>query len=144
APQVPVLWDAAAYFEAGSSLAAGQLSSTARAFLGQRGPGYALFLAGVFSALPNDPWSVRFVQAVLGALACVLVCVVGRQLAGRRVGIIAGLLTAGYPPLILFPGRILTETLTVFLFVLGLPFMVRPRPRCTWLTAAGLTMGLAC
>src|SRR5262249_35133142 len=122
-PQTPVVWDAAGYYQAGVSLFAGQSPPEVQATLGRQGSGYPLFLAAVFTIFPKDPWSVRPVQAVLGALTCVLVYFVGRQLAGRRVGVVAGLLTALYPPLILFTGRLLTETLALFLFWLALAFL---------------------
>ncbi len=86
------------------------------------------------------------VQAGLGALTCVVVALIGRRLAGRRVGLLAGFLTAFYPPLILFSGRLLTETLGIFLFWLGFGLLVRGwrDGRWSWLAPAGVVLALAC
>src|SRR5437868_4130978 len=63
--QVPILYDAEAYLKAGDSLAAGRWSEASNC-IGRAGPGYPLLLAAVFSVLPTDPWSVRYLQAALG------------------------------------------------------------------------------
>jgi 4-amino-4-deoxy-L-arabinose transferase-like glycosyltransferase len=146
APQPPILWDAEAYCHAGASLAAGQETAQVRAFIGQQGPGYPLFLAAIFLVRPNDVWAVRCVQAGLGAFTSIVIALIGRRLAGRRVGLLAGFLTALYPPLILFTGRLLTETLGIFLFWLGLGLLVRGwrNGRWSWLAPAGVVLALAC
>ena len=113
--------------------------------LGRYGPGYALFLAGLFTLFGEDPWPVRYVQALLGALSCAFVYLVGRELGSRRVGVVAGSLAAVHPTLILFTGRILTEGLATFYLWLGLFAMIRGLRlrRMSWLAGAGLALALA-
>ena len=93
--------------------------------MGIRGPGYFGFLIGVFSLFGEGPWPVRYVQALLGALTCVFVGLVGRDLAGRGVGLVAAGLATIYPSYILFTGRVLTEVLATFVLWLGLYGLVR-------------------
>ncbi|MEE8474285.1 MAG: glycosyltransferase family 39 protein [Myxococcota bacterium] len=159
--QTPVYGDAAGYYLGAVVLRGGdpgqvtvaQLSSRPNAKWGQRrvlrmmasrGPGYVGFLVGVFSLFGEDPWPVRYVQALLGALTCVFVGWVGRDLVGRGVGWVAAGLAAVYPSHILFTGRVLTEVLASFLLWLGMYALVRgARARslgCLLAAGAGLSM----
>jgi Flp pilus assembly protein TadD len=61
-------------------------------------PLYPYFLALVYGTIGDSVAVVRSAQAVLGALACVLLADAGWRLFSRRAGIAAGLLLAVYPP----------------------------------------------
>ncbi len=103
-----------------------------------------MFLAGCFELFGEDPWPVRYVQAILSALACVFIYQLGRELAGSRAGFVAGLLAAVHPSFILFTGRILTETLSIFFVSFGLLALVkarRVRP-LAWMSVAGFAIAL--
>ncbi|MBN1994176.1 MAG: glycosyltransferase family 39 protein [Anaerolineae bacterium] len=152
-PQPPIVYDALGYFELGRSLVMGATSELLQPWgadiwplLSSRGPIYALFLAGNFFIFDVDPWPVRYIQAVLDALSCVFVYLIGKELVNRYVGLISGFLMVLYLPFILFTGRMLTETLANFLFWTGMFLLVRGL-RCkglNWLVASGLMIGLAC
>lgn len=145
-PQTPVVFDAAMYYKSGEALAG--ISETRKgvnAALG-RGPVYPLFLSLVLSAVPSAcEWGIRYVQAGLSAFSCVLVYLIGKQLADRRVGYVAAGLTAIYPSFILYSGRILTETLTIFLVLVALFVTLRGMSAHSWglLALAGGLWGLA-
>lgn len=146
--QTPIAGDAQFYYFAGRVLSDGSLGEF-HTFIGNgiatRGPGYVLFLAALFRCFGKNPWVVRIAQAFLGTLSCVILCFVGRELASRRVGLVAGLLAAVYPSLILFTGHLMTEVLALFLLWLGFLFQVRGGRlgSSPWLIAAGSTISLA-
>jgi 4-amino-4-deoxy-L-arabinose transferase-like glycosyltransferase len=79
--------------------------------------GYPAFLAAIYSisgGIRHDV--VDNVQALLGALTCVLAHAVAiRAGSSARTARVVGLTLAVYPPLVLYTGFLLTETLFAFL-----------------------------
>jgi 4-amino-4-deoxy-L-arabinose transferase-like glycosyltransferase len=95
-------------------------------------PLYTIFLA-IPSALGFDtPTQSRLATALLGTVTVVLIGVLARQIAGDRVGLIAALLAAAYPPLWSNDAVIGLETLYCFLVVVALIAVYRfwRTPRC--------------
>ncbi|HEX7437074.1 MAG TPA: tetratricopeptide repeat protein, partial [Caldimonas sp.] len=86
---------------------------------------------------------VRAIQAALGAMSCVWLCVAGRRFFGDRAGLAAGALLAIYPPAIFFDGLIQKSSLDLVLMTLLLALLGEflSRPHWKWLIAAGLVMG---
>ncbi len=78
-------------------------------------PLYPYFLAGIYRLFGHSLYTPRLIQAILGALSCVLVVLIGRQTFGRIVGMIAGAFLAVYIPVIYFDGILMTESLIIFL-----------------------------
>lgn len=87
---------------------------------------------------------VRAVQAILGALACVLVADTARRLFDRRVGFVAGLWLAAYAPAIYYEGLVQKTGLALFGLALLLFLLARWRdaPRLARLFPAGVVLGL--
>ncbi len=90
-------------------------------------PLYPLFLSGVFTLGFDSHQSVQIIQAMIGSLTCFWVMGITRLTFTsfpdpdkRRTAIVAGLLTAVYPPLIFYAARLLTETLFIFLLLGGI------------------------
>jgi hypothetical protein len=87
-------------------------------------PGYPLALAGVIWLVRLGPFDVSTLDAavwfnvVLSVATIALVFVLGRRLAGVRVGLVAAGIWALWPNLIFHSGIVLTETLFLFVFVL--------------------------
>lgn len=107
-----------------------------------RPPVYPLFLAGVYYAAGHDLEWVRWIQALLGAGICVLVCLTTRRLYDDASAKLAGLLCALYPPLIIATSEILTEIL--FMFWLGLAvYGIISKSGPGWRFASGLVLGMA-
>ena len=69
-------------------------------------PLYPYLLATLYETAGRDPMTVRWAQAVLGAIACVLLACAGRLWFGEREGAVAGTILALYPPAIFFDGLI--------------------------------------
>jgi 4-amino-4-deoxy-L-arabinose transferase-like glycosyltransferase len=112
-----------------------------------RMPLYPLVLA----LMEKAAWgvtSVRLLQALLGALSCVMIYLLAAELAGERAGRIAALLASVDPFSIYFAGRFLSETLFVLLLIASWCYVVRTwkevvggAPASQWL-ASSLVAGL--
>jgi 4-amino-4-deoxy-L-arabinose transferase-like glycosyltransferase len=75
-------------------------------------PGAPLFYAAVYYATGGvHPGAARLAQALLGALAIVLVYLIGRRLGGPLAGLVAAGLLAIYPVTIFFTGKLMSEPL---------------------------------
>jgi tetratricopeptide (TPR) repeat protein len=108
-------------------------------------PLYSYFLAAVYRLFGRDLLLVRMIQAGLGSATAVLVYLLGRDVFDRRVGVLAGLLTASYGALIFYDCSILLTPLLVFLTVLALFVLARAdgTGRPVLYLAAGGVLGLA-
>lgn len=106
-------------------------------------PLYPYFLAVIFKLVGHHLFAVRVTQAILGALACMLLGVVGRRLFTQRVGLIAAALLAVYPPAIFFDGLIQKSSLDLFLMTLLLVLLTSLLQRPHWkaLLGAGIALG---
>ena len=109
-------------------------------------PLYPYVLGLVKAALPDSFFhAVRWIQALWGALACALTCLLGARLFSPRVGLAAGLAAALCGPLIYFDGEILPASLATVLGLSGLLLLLRALRRGTpgAFVPAGLVYGLA-
>lgn len=90
--------------------------------------------------------AVGLSQALLGGLATGAVVLAGCRLGGRRVGLIAGVLMALWPNLIVHSSLLLSETLFLAVFSVALAAVVMIRPVAPWfslpLVVASLAFGL--
>ena len=78
-----------------------------------RAPGYALFLAALHATDPVDhaPRRVQIAQAFAGAAGVWLIAAIAGLAAGSRSAVIAAAIAAVYPPLVVMPAYVFTETL---------------------------------
>jgi 4-amino-4-deoxy-L-arabinose transferase-like glycosyltransferase len=108
-------------------------------------PGYPLFLLAVYAPFGKSYLAVRLVQAVVGALTCVGLVRLGTRLFSPRVGVVAGLMLACYPPHAYFGWRLMGETLfaalVVFAVLLSVELLAAPRVLPSLLL--GVTLGAA-
>jgi len=107
--------DAARYDEWANQIAAGD-------WIGQgvfyQAPLYPYFLGAIYSVLGNDIMTVRKVQAVIGAVSCVLLMNAVWNLFNRRAGIAAGVMIALYVPSIFLETMIQKSVLDLFFICL--------------------------
>ena len=80
----------------------------------KRAPLYPLFLAAVYLVFGHQYFMVRVVQAIIGALSCVLVYRIGRRVHSAVVGLAGAGLLAVHPSLLTVTW-LYTETLFTFL-----------------------------
>ncbi len=128
-----------------------------------QGPLYSVFLAGIYRVFGESWAAARFVQAVLGALICVLVYALASSLGARRdaVGpdapragsrfridrraILAFAVCALYGPLIYFEGQLLRSVLGTALLLTWVFVQMRALEdrRARWWAASGALIGLS-
>jgi len=78
-------------------------------------PLYPYLLAVIYSVCGHSLWAVRICQALFGALACVALARAGARFFSERVGWVAGVLLALYPPAIFFDGILQKASLDLLL-----------------------------
>jgi len=108
-------------------------------------PGYPLFLACIYAVFGRSWLIVRIIQAILGALTCVLTYRLGAKVFTEREGLLAAVLLAIYPGHAYMSWRIMGETLYILLLVFGVLLAIGlaedPRPGRS--TLLGATIGSA-
>jgi tetratricopeptide (TPR) repeat protein len=110
-----------------------------------RAPLYPYFLALTYLISKGSYVLPRVLQFILGGLTAVVTYSLARTYFGRLAGLVAGLSAATYPVLIYFDGELLTETLYIFLSMVGLALLELARRKqvlSAWF-GAGLALGLA-
>ncbi len=86
-------------------------------------PAYLIFLGGLYYVFGYNIVIGRIAQCLIGALVPVIIFFITRELYPSPVEKIASLITACYPPLVFFCGRILVEpflVLSTAIFVLAI------------------------
>jgi 4-amino-4-deoxy-L-arabinose transferase-like glycosyltransferase len=76
----------------------------------------AYLMAAVYRVLSPDILYIRLLNIGLGVLSCFFIARIGRELAGRKAGLLAGLLAAVYMPFIFYSIVPLKASLAVCLF----------------------------
>ena len=115
-----------------------------------RTPFYPLFIAAIYSVVGEEPWAVLVVQLLLDAICCGVLYVLVSRLVGHRPAMIAAILYAFDPSLIIYSSTVLiSDTFFVFLFLVFVTCLViasigdgyhHPLPL---LLGAGVVLGLA-
>ncbi|HMK92834.1 MAG TPA: glycosyltransferase family 39 protein [Thermoleophilia bacterium] len=108
--------------------------------------GYPAFLAALFAVFGTRLGVVWVSGVVLWTVAAVLAYLLGVELHGRAVGVIAGLLVALAPDFVVFTGLAASESLFVPLLAIACLLLgLTPAARLGWRRAAaiGVLLGLA-
>jgi 4-amino-4-deoxy-L-arabinose transferase-like glycosyltransferase len=111
-----------------------------------RGPGYPLFLAGVYVVSGNSMDAGRVAGALLGALAVWLLYLIVRRLWGLPTALVVAAMAAVFPPLVLLSRDLLSESLFIVLelaAVLAVLNFRRAGGALRWALVAGALVGLA-
>jgi tetratricopeptide (TPR) repeat protein len=98
---------------------------------------YPAFLSIVYLASNSSIICARVIQILLGCITCLLTYQLGRIIFNRRTGIIAGIMTAFYGPLIFFEAELLASGLAaLWSVVLILLFVKTSSKKSVWLCAS--------
>ena len=109
---VPMV-DARTYVEQAEEIVGGAWAGNSEPFW--QPPLYPYFLAVLFALSDENLLLPRLIQSVAGALTCVIVLLLGRQVFGAKVGWLAAGMAALYGPFIYFEGELLPVGLAVCL-----------------------------
>lgn len=108
-------------------------------------PLYPLALAGLRELGLSTPKQLLWLGPIAGTLTVIGVGLVGRALAGARVGLVAALIAAFYPLLIVPDGALLSETLygPALVLVLAAALALVRRPQAGRAALLGAAVGVA-
>ncbi|MDT3699338.1 MAG: glycosyltransferase family 39 protein [Thermincola sp.] len=109
-------------------------------------PGYPLLLAGIFWLVGSPSWlAARLFQAAVSVIGVWITFKLGFRLGGRRVGFLAAVFTAVYPPNLTAPCFLLTETVFTCLLLLSLLVFMRAEDskNLRWYLVTGIVLALA-
>jgi 4-amino-4-deoxy-L-arabinose transferase-like glycosyltransferase len=108
------------------------------------GPTYPFFAAAIYAAAGHSPAAVGVAQAVAGAATVWLVYLIASSF-GRRTALIAALLVAISPALVVHTSLLLTETVSAALLCLlvWIAALAIRRDGMLWAAGAGFVLGLA-
>ena len=111
-----------------------------------RTPGYPLLLAGVFKLTGGSVRAAVGVGIALDVVLCLLVYLLGRELAGKRVGLLAAAIQAVSPVAVVASVRLLSSATFALLVTAALLLLVRRlKGGRAWLApVAGALAGLGC
>jgi len=125
-PQLEIESDALEYDTIGWNLASGAgFSLDPRVPTPVRPPMYPFFLSLIYLIFGHSYLTVRLAQAIVGALTCLVVYWIGKEIFDEGVGGATSLIFALYPALIGYTGSLLSETLFTFLLSIVVLFLVR-------------------
>jgi 4-amino-4-deoxy-L-arabinose transferase-like glycosyltransferase len=110
-----LLWDERIYHEWASRIANGTFASKS---VYEFPPLYAYLAASLYKLLGPDPIFLRFLNIGFGVLTCLFVYLIGKALAGRKIGLLGALGAAIYKPLIFYSAVPLKEMFGICLFAL--------------------------
>ena len=141
--QAPVVWDAAGYNIQAKEFAAAFTSWPDReAFVTHFKKAYEMalpkcelypfFLSVVYLIQGVDFDGVRVAQAILGTLSILFLYLITVRLINRRVALISIIVAAVYIPFVISEGRLLTETMAIFVFMLTTWILVVTIDRGSW------------
>lgn len=110
-----------------------------------RAPLYPYFLALLIWVFGANFLAIRVIQALLGSITSIAVHLLGFKLAGRRNGLLSGLICAFYGTLIYFDGEFLTEVLYLPLLFSSLYLLLVAQDKKGYLLwfVAGFLFGFA-
>ena len=107
-------------------------------------PFYPFFLSIIYRLFGHSYIAVRIIQSVIGALICVLIYLIAKELRNSILGILSACFAIIYPPFIKSAELLLTETLFTLLLCLIVYYLVRIQRESRYKDCAvlGLLIGL--
>ncbi len=110
-----LLWDERVYHAWATKIADRTYQSTS---IYEFAPLPAYLMALIYKIFSPDILYIRFLNIILGAFACYLAYLIGKEMANRTTGLFACLIAALYKPFIFYSIVPLKTSLSVFLFAL--------------------------
>ncbi len=137
-PTLDAFW----YDAKAQDVLAGDLVASTGTF---RVPLYIYFLAGIYSVFGHSFMAVFLIHAVLGALTCGVLYLLGKQLFGTLAGVVAGLGFGIYRMALYYVGELVPTSMLLLLLTGAVYLIARAVTRRSIIDSllAGLCLGLA-
>jgi 4-amino-4-deoxy-L-arabinose transferase-like glycosyltransferase len=110
-----LLWDERIYHTWAKEIAEGSFHSNS---VYEFAPLPAYIMAGIYWLLSPNSFYIRILNIIYGMFTCFVVYLIGKELAGRKIGILACIIACLYKPFILYSIVPLKESLALLLFAL--------------------------
>jgi len=109
-------------------------------------PLYPLFLALCYWLGGINTLAYFIPQVILGALTCIFVYFLAKEIFNKKIAALAGFMVAFYPDLIFWTYNIRTETLFICLLTLGFWLLVKGNfsNNLFWIFMSGIVFGFVC
>ena len=124
-----LLWDEKLFHIWAAKIADGSFQSTD---IYEASPLPAYLMGLIYYLFSIDPTNIRIMNIGFGLLTCLMVYLIGKQLAGHKVGVVACLIACLYKPLIFYSIVPLKTSIGVFLFALTIYFFLATFKRVSW------------
>lgn len=110
-----------------------------------RPPLWPMVMAAIYAVLGDATRYARLACCVLGSGTCVLVYLIAKDLFGRRIALVTGIIAAVYAGMFIWDGWLYTESLYIFLQTAFLFFLMRMQrdSRRRWIVLCGVSLALA-
>lgn len=110
-----------------------------------RAPAYPYFLGLIYAIFGQGYYLPRLISIIIGALSCILIYFIGKELFSHKVGVLSALLACFYSMLLYFDSMLLTVNLEIFFCLLGIFWLLKWLENRTNLSIilAGVFWGLA-
>lgn len=110
-----------------------------------RPPLWPMVMAAIYAVLGDATRYARLACCVLGSGTCVLVYLIAKDLFGRRIALVTGIIAAVYAGMFIWDGWLYTESLYIFLQTAFLFFLMRMQrdSRRVWIVLCGVSLALA-
>jgi hypothetical protein len=107
-------------------------------------PVYPIFLAGVYSVFGRDFLAVRIMQSIIGAITCLIIFKIGRELFNKNAGLLAAAVAALYPLFVFISGLMYSTELFMFFIALFVWFALKSstNDKMKYPIFSGLFLGL--
>lgn len=88
-------------------------------------PFYPLFLSifFYFSTNPFSYWIIKFLQAIISSLTCIVIYLIALKIFNKKAAIVAGFISAFYPVFVLYSIKIVPESIFTFWFSLSVLYL---------------------
>jgi len=137
-----LLWDERLYHNWALKIANGTFQSSS---VYEMAPLPAYFMAFIYRLLSPDVIYIRIANIIFGVLTCLLIYLIGKEIANRTVGLLACFIASLYELFIFYSIVPLKTALSVFLFASACYFLVAITNRNSVIKALllGIAIGLA-
>ena len=88
-------------------------------------PFYPFFLSLIYRLFGHSYTAVRIVQSIIGSFSCVLIFLIGKKVYSITAGILSALIFVFYLPFVKSSELLLTESLSIFLLLLIVFYLLR-------------------
>jgi tetratricopeptide (TPR) repeat protein len=136
-----LLWDERVYHTWAKKIADGTYQSSS---VYEMAPLPAYLMAFIYKIFSPNIIYIRFANIVFGVFTCYVVCLIGKEMASRRVGLFACLVACLYEPFIFYSIVPLKTSLSIFLFASMVYFFVAILNKASMTQAIllGIALGL--